>query len=105
MSKATELIKEFEGFKSKPYLCPAAKPTIGYGTTIYPNGRKVSLYDPPISEEKASEMLEYNINLIRKDILKLIDIELTENQLNSLTSFVYNVGIGNFKVKMNCQSH
>ena len=94
---ARELIKEFEGFKSKPYLCPAGKPTIGHGTTFYPNGRAVSLFDTPVTEHQADEMLEYQIKLIRKDILKLIDIELTENQLNSLISFVYNVGIGNFK--------
>ena len=94
---ARELIKVFEGFKSKPYLCPAGKPTIGYGTTIYPNGRKVSLFDPPISEEKATEMLDINIQQIRKDILKLLHIDVSENQINALISFVYNVGIGNFK--------
>ena len=25
-----ELIKKYEGFRSKPYLCPAGVPTIGY---------------------------------------------------------------------------
>lgn len=94
---ARQLIKEFEGFKSKPYICPAGKPTIGYGTTIYPNGRKVSLFDPPISEEKATEMLDFKINEIRKDILKILNVELTENQIIVLTSFIYNFGLTRFK--------
>jgi len=29
-----DLVKSFEGFFSKPYLCPAKVPTIGYGTII-----------------------------------------------------------------------
>ena len=36
-------IKGFEGFRNKPYLCSAGVPTIGYGTTLYPDGVKVSL--------------------------------------------------------------
>ncbi len=29
-----DLIKQFEGFSAKPYLCPAGKLTIGYGHVI-----------------------------------------------------------------------
>jgi len=36
-----DLIKKFEGFSSKPYLCPAGIPTIGYGNTYYEDGTKV----------------------------------------------------------------
>ena len=35
---AAEVIKEFEGYSSEPYLCPANIPTIGYGNTMYANG-------------------------------------------------------------------
>jgi Phage-related lysozyme (muraminidase) len=35
---AAEIIKEFEGYSSKPYLCPSGIPTIGYGNTMYTNG-------------------------------------------------------------------
>jgi lysozyme len=54
---AAEVIKEFEGFESKPYLCPANVPTIGYGNTMYPNGERVTMDDPEITEEQATEML------------------------------------------------
>jgi len=36
-----ELIIKYEGFEEKAYACPANVPTIGYGTTRYPDGRKV----------------------------------------------------------------
>ena len=29
--RCVELVKRFEGFRAKPYLCPAGVPTIGYG--------------------------------------------------------------------------
>ena len=35
-----DMIKSFEGFRSAPYKCPAGIPTIGYGATFYPDGKK-----------------------------------------------------------------
>ena len=54
---AAELCKRFEGFRSKPYLCPANVATIGYGSTYYANGTKVTLNDPPMSQEEAHLLL------------------------------------------------
>jgi lysozyme len=92
-----DLIKEFEGLHLKPYLCPSKIPTIGYGNTYYPDGKKVTLQDKPITEEKALEMLEYVAN---KDfgsyILKVVKVPLNQNQFDALVSFAYNVGNGNF---------
>lgn len=31
-----DLIKKYEGFSSKPYLCPANVATIGFGAIFYP---------------------------------------------------------------------
>ena len=47
---AISLIKSFESFRSRPYLDTGNVPTIGYGTTIYPDGRKVAMKDAPIEE-------------------------------------------------------
>ena len=44
-----DLIKECEGFRAEPCLCPAGVPTIGYGSTRYADGRAVSLDDPSIT--------------------------------------------------------
>ena len=47
------IIKKFEGFRSKPYFCPAGVPTIGYGSTYYADGKPVKLTDAPITEAQA----------------------------------------------------
>ena len=91
------LIKEFEGFSSKPYLCPAKIPTIGWGNTYYPDGKKVTLKDKPISEIEAAELLSY---VAQKDfgdkILQLVKVPLSQNQFDALVSICYNIGMGNF---------
>ena len=91
--KGIELIKQFEGFKAKPYLCPAGIPTIGYGTTIYPDGRNVTLKDQPITESQADIYLRYHVKFVNDKILKLTNGKLNENQLSALVSFAYNIGI------------
>lgn len=52
-----DLIKRFEGFKGAPYLCPAKKPTIGYGSCFYADGSPVTLKDKPVTEAEASQLL------------------------------------------------
>lgn len=92
-----KLICEFEGFFSKPYLCPAKVPTIGYGTTIYPSGIKVKLSDPKVSEEKAKEYLAYDLRNEENNLIKFMDdknIALCSNQFSALVSFAYNLGFG-----------
>ena len=56
---AAALCREFEGFRDRPYLCPAGVPTIGYGSTFFPDGRKVTMNSPLITRERAEEMLQH----------------------------------------------
>ena len=48
--RGLDLIRAFEGFRAEPYLDAVGVPTIGYGSTYYPDGQRVRLTDPPISE-------------------------------------------------------
>lgn len=95
--KAYELIAKWEGFKGSPYLCPANIPTIGYGSTYYPDGRKVQLTDKPINEAKAMDILcqvsEYKVDGINR----YLNIQLKQHQFDALVSFVYNVGLEAFR--------
>jgi len=92
-----DLIKEFESFKSKPYLCPSQKATIGWGSTYYPDGKKVTLQDKEITEEKAFEILEYIANKdFGSNINKVVKVPLNQNQFDALVSFAYNIGNDNF---------
>jgi len=90
------LIKRFESFRPKPYLCPACVPTVGYGTTKYPDGRKVSLEDLPITEEKACEYLTHELLWCEGVIDFHVKPAVNQNQFDALVSFVYNLGSGNF---------
>jgi lysozyme len=96
-SKGYDLIKQFEGYSDRPYLCPAGIPTIGYGNTYYPNGIKVKLTDKQITREYAEEMLQFVADKFAVEVLKLVKSNITVNKLNALTSFAYNIGVGNLK--------
>ena len=85
-------IKKYEGFKSKPYLCPAKVPTIGYGATYYPNGQKVKLTDPAIDEKHASLLLEAMLNPYEKAVDSYCRDDINQNQFDALVSFAYNLG-------------
>lgn len=91
------LIKQFESFRAAPYLCSAGVPTIGYGTTVYPNGIKVKLSDQKITQQLSETFLQHHVNAIEKDVLSLVKVPLTQNQFDALVSFAYNVGLGAFQ--------
>lgn len=91
--KAFLLIQQFEGCRLKPYLCPAGVPTIGWGSTRYPNGVRVSLRDPAITQAKADEMLLWDLHAFEADVNKLTKgVVLTQNMFDALVDFAYNVG-------------
>ena len=107
---ATALCKQFEGFKSKPYLCPAGIPTIGYGSTYYRNGKKVMLSDEPISELNASLLLKLELeHTYLPGVLRNCPTLLTdEKKCNAIVDFCYNLGVGRLqtstlKRKINAQ--
>lgn len=92
-----ELICSFEGFEPKPYLCPAKVPTIGFGTTRYPNGQKVKIGDPEITRSQATLYLLHDVKQFELSVDALAVDTVTQNQFNALVSFAYNLGAGNLK--------
>ncbi len=83
-------VAEFEGFRSRPYRCPSGVLTIGYGHT---NGVKPS---DQVSIEQAFELLCSDFLLCRSLLLNKFDLIdcMNSNQINALTDFVFNCGIG-----------
>jgi lysozyme len=51
------IIKAFEGFSPTPYLCPANRWTIGYGSTWDIKGRAVTGTHLPITRDEAGPLL------------------------------------------------
>lgn len=97
MQDCLDLVKAFEGFSSTPYLCPAGVWTIGYGTTRYPDGTRVQASDSSITEEKALEYLSDALRRSQRHVLLYTKATLLPNQLDALTSFLYNVGAGAYR--------
>ena len=96
LSIAAELCKRFEGFRSKPYLCPANVATIGYGSTYYANGVKVTLNDVPTTQEEAHVLLMHELeHTYLPGVVRYCPNLVTDNKkLNAIVDFCYNLGIG-----------
>jgi len=96
LTLAADLCKKFEGFRSKPYLCPANVATIGYGSTYYADGKKVTLQDAPMSEPEAYDLLLRELHhTYLPGVLKYCPVLATdERKLNAIVDFCYNLGVG-----------
>ena len=90
--KGINLIVSFEGFSSKPYLDSAGIPTIGYGNTYYPGGKKVTMKDPAITKEKGAELFAAVLPTYEKIVNSKVKVPLTQNQFDALVSHAYNTG-------------
>lgn len=87
-TKAYCAIASFEGFRATAYKCPSGIWTIGYGHT-----KGVKKGDM-ISYQEASKLLMRDIEEVENKLASLGT--LTQGQLDSLVSFVFNVGFENF---------
>ena len=83
-------LMEMEGLRLEAYKDAAGVPTIGYGHT-----KNVRMGDR-ISEYWAKEMLREDIEEAEWQV-KELKVARTEGQLDALTSFVFNLGIGRLK--------
>lgn len=93
---ARDLCLVFEGLYLKPYLCPAAVPTIGVGSTFYENGVRVTLQDPPITRERAMELLEHELLQCLPKVQRLCPnlADWGEVATGAVLDFAFNCGTG-----------
>lgn len=91
---ALNIIKQFEGCVLKAYPDPGTGGdpwTIGWGTTRGVSAGMV------ITQDQADLMLEEDVNATAQGVTNAVTVPLNQNQFDALTSFTYNVGIGNFR--------
>jgi lysozyme len=82
-SECVELVKHFEGFRAKPYLCPAGYWTIGYGTRSKETAA-------PITREQAEQMLRQALQNLQRSLKHYM---LKDSEVAALSSLAYNVGL------------
>ena len=107
---AAELCRRYEGYRAKPYLCPAGVPTIGYGSTYYADKRKVTLEDQPMEEGAARALLMVELkHTYLPGVLRNCPVLATnERRCNAIVDYAYNLGVGRLqtstlKRKINAQ--
>lgn len=86
------LIEQFEGCKLKPYLDSVNIPTIGIGTTRYPDGKAVTMQDPAITKDQAYAFLKSHLDQDCAHVAAKLKVQVNDNQFAALVSFTYNVG-------------
>ena len=82
-----EFLSRQEGFRSRPYLDQAGKPTVGYGHLI----RTGETFDA-ITESKALVLLKLDMDRIAVSVQTALRVELKPYQADAVLSLAFNVG-------------
>jgi GH24 family phage-related lysozyme (muramidase)/peptidoglycan hydrolase-like protein with peptidoglycan-binding domain len=91
-----KLVRDAEGFFSKPYNDPAGHATIGYGHLLHRGN--VTAADRAqwgtLSEPQARKLLDGDINEVAAQVKSLVKVPVTQGQFDALVSFGFNLGTG-----------
>jgi lysozyme len=119
LSKAGEnLMHRYEGFRSRPYLCPAHIWTIGYGHVLYqeqirlPVVRVEGKETPMIrreyplkpednrvwTKEEINELFRVDVRDFERGVLRLVpSVVGRQGSFDALVSISFNFGLGNLQ--------
>lgn len=90
--KGIDLIKSFEGFRSKAYRDAVGVLTIGWGHTA---GVKPGMV---ITQAQGEAMLRHDLEVFEKGVSAALGkTQTTQGQWDAMVSFSFNVGLGNFR--------
>lgn len=92
-----KMIKNFEGLRLTAYRDAAGVWTIGYGCTMYHDGRKVRPGDKLASETQADALFRNVLGQYEQAVNRFVKVPLSQNQFDALVSFTYNEGTGALK--------
>ncbi|ESK54317.1 lysozyme [Acinetobacter tjernbergiae] len=90
------LITSFEDEKLNAYDDGVGVWTIGFGTTVYPNGVKVKKGDV-CTAEQAKAFFTYDLKRFEAAVNGAVKVSLTQNQFDALVLLTYNIGSAAFK--------
>ena len=90
-----DLICGFEGKRLNAYDDGVGVWTIGFGTTVYPNGIKVKKGDT-CTEAQAKDYMAHDLKKFESAVNNAVKIPLNQNQFDALVSLAYNIGTDAF---------
>ncbi len=122
LSKAgADLMHRFEGFRNKPYLCPAHIWTIGYGEVLYQDQIRLPMVRPtgktkddipmirkeyPLkpehnrvwSKDEIEALFAKSVQSFESGVLRLApNLAGHQGAFDACVSFAFNAGLGNFQ--------
>jgi len=103
--RCKEMIKHHEGFKLKPYRCPARLWTVGVGRVLYAIQGRLPLDqrdafplapedNRTFSKAEVDGLLAFDLQRFEVGVARLFPMGLTQNQNDALVSFAFNLGLG-----------
>lgn len=101
LEDAAAVMHFFEGCEKRlpdgrigPYLDMVGVPTIGWGNTTWPDGRKVSMADPPITQEEADALFGFFLAEFAAKVFALLPPGTPPKRAAACISLAYNIGAG-----------
>jgi lysozyme len=96
---AADLCRHFEGFSSKPYLCPANYWTIGYGSTFDATGKRITEHSRYVTKKEADELLHADLARFLAETIRMSPSLASQQpgRVAAILDFVYNLGPGRYR--------
>jgi lysozyme len=114
---AAAMMHKYEGYRNRPYLCPAHIWTIGYGHVLYQEQIRLPMarVDKPVpmirkemplrpednrvwAKQETDDLFDADIAAFERGVLRLVPgVVGHQGRFDALVSFAYNVGLGNLQ--------
>lgn len=113
-----DLMHKYEGYRNRPYLCPAHIWTIGYGHVLYQDQIRLPMArvgDKPVqmirkemplkpednrvwSKQEIDDLFSDDVASFERGVLRLVPgCSGNQGRFDALVSFAFNVGLGNLQ--------
>ena len=96
--RGIELIKHFEGVRSRPYRCAANLWTCGVGHLIGDGKHLPDSWNRTFTQEEIDGLLKSDLNRFELGVSKMLpNVPLRQCEFDCLISFAFNLGLGTFQ--------
>jgi lysozyme len=96
--RGIELIKHFEGVRSRPYRCAANLYTVGVGHLIGDGKHLPDSWNRTFTEAEIDGLLKSDLRRFELGVHKMLpNVPLRQHEFDAIISFCFNLGLGCFQ--------